>query len=72
MVVEPQIARSLDNFPSDQEIQQLACQILRRVYIRARENTIMGSRVVTLGKQLDEVQGFDHTFWIFMNLCIYI
>ena len=51
--------RSLDNFPSDQEVQQLACQILRRVYIRARENTIMGSRVVTLGKQLDEVQHLE-------------
>ena len=48
--------RSLDNFPSDQEVQQLGCQVLRRVYIRARENTIMGSRVVTLGKQMDEVR----------------
>lgn len=54
----PDLMLSLDNFPSDQEVQQLACQILRRVYIRARENTIMGSRVVTLGKQLDEVWTF--------------
>lgn len=54
----PDLMLSLDNFPSDQEVQQLGCQVLRRVYIRARENTIMGSRVVTLGKQMDEVWTF--------------
>ena len=63
--------RSSDNFPSDQEMQLIACQaaegrplpalcqlcraeVLRRVYIRAREMTMAGSRVVTLGKQLEE------------------
>ena len=33
-------ARSLDNFPADQELQQLGTEILRRVYIRAREMTM--------------------------------
>lgn len=46
--------RSLDNFPADQEMQRLGGQVLRRVYVRARETTMMGARVVTLGKQLDE------------------
>jgi len=56
--VAPDILLSSDNFPSDQEMQLIACQVLRRVYIRAREMTMAGSRVVTLGKQLEEVWTF--------------
>ena len=32
----------------------LSVEVLRRVYLRAREMTMAGSRVVTLGKQLEE------------------
>ncbi|CAE7738266.1 unnamed protein product [Symbiodinium pilosum] len=56
--VAPDILLSSDNFPSDQEMQLIACQVLRRVYLRARENTMAGSRIVILGKQLDEVWTF--------------
>ncbi|CAE7545168.1 unnamed protein product [Symbiodinium microadriaticum] len=56
--VAPDILLSSDNFPSDQEMQLIACQVLRRVYIRARGMTMAGSRVVTLGKQLEEVWTF--------------
>ncbi|CAJ1435408.1 unnamed protein product, partial [Effrenium voratum] len=54
----PDIMLSLDNFPGDQEMQVLGCRVLRRVYLRAREVTMAGCRVVTLGKQLDEVWTF--------------
>ena len=32
----------------------MSVEVLRRVYIRARGMTMAGSRVVTLGKQLEE------------------
>jgi len=47
-----------DNFPRDEPLQHHIIQVLKRLYLRARETAPLGVRVVLLGKNLDEVWTF--------------
>lgn len=54
----PDVIQSVENFPQEKDIQFSGVQVLRRLYIRAREVASHGPRVVCLGKRLPEVWTF--------------
>jgi len=54
----PDFIQTLDNFQYEKQIQLNGCQVLRRLYLRAREQASHGPRVVILGRNLSEVWTF--------------
>lgn len=58
LLLAPEFINSLQNFPNDQPMQYCGCLILKRMYLRARENALAGVRIITLGTGLDELWTF--------------
>jgi hypothetical protein len=58
LLLAPELLNSLQNFPTDQPMQYCGCLILKRMYLRARENALAGVRIITLGTGLDELWTF--------------
>lgn len=55
----PHFITSMSAFVRDQPMQLVGCQILKRLYLRARETAQQGVRVIVLGKGLPEVITFQ-------------
>eukprot|EP00930_Biecheleria_cincta_P046166 TRINITY_DN31845_c0_g1_i1.p1 TRINITY_DN31845_c0_g1~~TRINITY_DN31845_c0_g1_i1.p1 ORF type:complete len:1552 (+),score=289.47 TRINITY_DN31845_c0_g1_i1:117-4772(+) len=58
LLLAPEFLNSLQNFPNDRPMQYCGCLILKRMYLRARENALAGVRIITLGTGLDELWTF--------------
>mmetsp|Transcript_73686 Transcript_73686/g.216221 ORF Transcript_73686/g.216221 Transcript_73686/m.216221 type:complete len:1492 (+) Transcript_73686:143-4618(+) len=55
----PDVITALANFTRDQPIQILGLKVLKKFFLRAREMSVHGPRIVVLGKGLDELWTFQ-------------
>eukprot|EP00929_Paragymnodinium_shiwhaense_P060857 TRINITY_DN30381_c0_g1_i1.p1 TRINITY_DN30381_c0_g1~~TRINITY_DN30381_c0_g1_i1.p1 ORF type:complete len:1562 (+),score=444.99 TRINITY_DN30381_c0_g1_i1:70-4755(+) len=62
---------ALGNFPKDHAMQQQGAVLLRRLYLRVRETSKNGPRVITLGVGVDEVWTFRGVDRILETMALY-